>query len=168
MPILTAVKGNFYRFRSRWDVDAPEPDVFAALDAMEQYPEWWQEVRAVERLDAGKYRLHVRSLLPYDLTFIGTEWERDAQAGVLSIRMEGDLEGFSRWTISPGGSMTTVTFDEEVVANKTLLRRLSLVGRPAFKWNHALMMRHCRSGLRACLAGIRLARSDDDGEQRQD
>lgn len=151
---------NFYRFRTRWDVDAPLSDVYAVLEAMDHYPEWWREVRAAERLADDKYRLQTRSLLPYDLNFIGTEWERDPTAGILSIRMEGDLEGFSRWTLLPNGSMTTVTFDEEVVANKPLLRRLSVVGRPAFKWNHALMMRHCRAGLRACLAGIRVARAN--------
>jgi len=155
------VNFNFYRFRTRWDVDAPLPDVYTALEAMDQYPEWWREVRAAERLPDDKYRLRVRSLLPYDLNFIGTEWERDPTAGILSIRMEGDLKGFSRWKLSPNGSMTTVTFEEEVVANKPLLRRLSVVGRLAFKWNHALMMRHCRTGLRACLSGIRLARANE-------
>jgi len=159
---------NFYRFRSSWEVEAEPADVYRALDGMDEYPQWWHEVRAVERLAENKYRIRVRSLLPYDLIFIGTEWERDPEAGILSIRMEGDLEGFSRWTISPSGSTTTVTFDEEVTANKRLLRRLSLVGRPAFKWNHALMIRHCQSGLQACLAGIRLARSDNVRERLHD
>jgi uncharacterized protein YndB with AHSA1/START domain len=150
---------NFYRFRTRWDVDAPPADIYAALEAIEQYPEWWPEVRAADRLGEARYRMRVRSLLPYDLNFVGTRSERDPRTGVLGMRMEGDLDGFSRWTITPLGGGATVTFNEEVVANKALLRRLAVLGRPAFQANHALMMRHCRSGLRDCLAGMHLART---------
>lgn len=157
--ILGPVDLNFYRFQTTWDVDAPSKDVFAALEAIEHYPQWWREVRAAEPLDDERYAMKVRSILPYDLDFVGTRWEKDQGAGILSMRMSGDLDGFSRWTIAARGSQTTLTFDEEVVAQKPLLRRLAAVGRPAFQWNHALMMRHCRSGLRACLAGIRLARA---------
>jgi hypothetical protein len=160
--ILARVDLNFYRFRTRWEVAASPADVFTALEAVEQYPEWWPEVRAVEHLDEDRYRIRVRSLLPYDLNFMGTQSDKDPQAGVLSMRMEGDLDGFSRWTTTPHGGRTAVTFVEEVVANKALLRRLAVLGRPAFRANHALMMRHCRSGLRACLAGMLLARPGDE------
>ena len=161
-----AVDLNSYRFRSGWEVDAPPADVYRVLEAVDQYPEWWLEVRATQRLADDRYRFRIRSLLPYDLAFVGTQWERDPRAGVLSIRMEGDLEGCSRWTISPKGSLTTVTFDEEVEVRKSLLRRLAVIARPAYKWNHAVMMQHCRSGLRACLAGMRLADSREDAQDQ--
>ena len=153
---------NFYRIQTRWEIDAAPADVYAALEAIEQYPEWWPEVRAVDRLDEDRYGMRVRSLLPYDLNFVGIQSERDPRTGVLGMRMKGDLDGFSRWTITPLGSRTTVTFNGEVVANNALLRRLAVLGRAAFQANHALMMRHCRSGLRTCLAGMRVARATDD------
>jgi hypothetical protein len=152
---------NFYRFRSSWDVDAPKADVYSALDAFDHYPDWWPEVRSAEKLAEGTYRVRVRSWLPYDLEFVGTERERDQQRGILSMHMDGDLEGFSRWTLTANGLATTVTFDEEVTVNKAMLRRLAIIGRPAYRWNHGLMIRHCKTGLRACLAGIHLARANE-------
>ena len=41
-----------------------------------------------------------------------------------------------------------------MVANKALLRRLAPIARPAFRANHALMMRHGERGLRTYLAGF--------------
>ncbi len=152
---------NFYRFRSEWQLSAPPDDVFRALAEIDDYPTWWPEVRAVRRLPDDTRRLTCRSVLPYDLGFTIRQSSRDRQAGLLEATLNGDLEGFSRWTItaSPGG--TLAVFEEEVVANKGLLRRLGLIARPAFKVNHSLMMSHGRQGLQAYLAGMRLGREPE-------
>jgi hypothetical protein len=76
---------------------------------------------------------------------------------VLEASMTGDLEGFSRWAISVHPTGTSATFDEEVVANTSLLRRLERIARPAFKANHKRMMRNGERGLRTFLAGYRTA-----------
>jgi hypothetical protein len=76
--------------------------------------------------------------------------------------MRGDLEGFSRWTIEPERSGTLVTFEEEVIARKESLRRLAVVARPFFRWNHAVMMRHGRRGLGVYLAGYRAGAEEAD------
>jgi hypothetical protein len=80
---------------------------------------------------------------------------RDAGARILEANMSGDLDGFSRWTISSAPNGTSAVFEEEVVATKTLLRRLELIARPAFKANHTKMMRDGERGLRTYLAGYR-------------
>jgi hypothetical protein len=72
---------------------------------------------------------------------------------VLEAKLTGDLEGFSRWTITATGSGADLLFEEEVVTTKALLRRLAPIARPAFRANHALMMRHGERGLRTYLAG---------------
>ena len=69
--------------------------------------------------------------------------------------MTGDLEGFSRWTISADGDGTSATFDEQVVATKPMLRRLELIARPAFKANHTKMMRDGERGLETYCASLR-------------
>jgi hypothetical protein len=74
---------------------------------------------------------------------------------VLEAGMTGDLEGFSRWTISVHPTGTEAVFDEQVVAAKPLLRKLEPIARPAFKANHARMMRNGERGLRTFLAGYR-------------
>lgn len=148
---------NHYRFVSTWDLDAPAHDVYLALKDTGDYPLWWPEVRRVRAIDEGISEMVIRSLLPYDLSFIARESRQDPQAGVLEAVMSGDLEGFSRWTVSGDGDRTRAVFEEDVVARKPVLRRLAVPARPAFRANHALMMRHGHRGLRTYLAGFRAA-----------
>jgi hypothetical protein len=77
-------------------------------------------------------------LLPYDLDITVHQPRRDRHAGILEATLDGDLEGFSRWTITAAAGGTLAVFDEEVIVRKSLLRRLALVGRPAFIGNHSL------------------------------
>jgi hypothetical protein len=136
-------------------VSAAPTDVYAVLERLADYPLWWPQVRRVAPLGNDSYELVCRSALPYELRFTTRQVVRDPVNRVLEAAMSGDLEGFSRWTMSVDTSGTTATFDEEVVATKPLLRRLELVARPAFKANHSRMMRDGERGLRTYLAGYR-------------
>jgi hypothetical protein len=149
------VADHRYQFRSVWTPGAPAGDVYVALEHLASYPAWWPEVKEVRPLGADAYELRCRSLLPYDLVFTTHQTRRDPKARVLEAHLEGDLEGFSRWTIQEFAEGTRATFEEEVVANKALLQRLDPVARPAFRANHKLMMRHGEQGLRTYLAGYR-------------
>jgi hypothetical protein len=150
------VSGSLYKFRSTWNVSAAAPhDVFAVLERLADYPLWWPQVRRVTPLGDDAYDLVCRSALPYELRFTTKQTVRDPVDRVLEATLSGDLEGFSRWTISADSTSTVATFDEEVVATKPLLRRLELVARPAFKANHTRMMRDGERGLRTYLAGYR-------------
>jgi hypothetical protein len=152
------VDRNFYRFRSEWHLNAPAEDVFRALAELDDYPTWWPEVQTVHPLSEDARRLICRSLLPYDLEFTVRQSQRDRRAGILEAGLEGDLEGFSCWSITASSGGALAVFDEEVIVNKKLLRRLAPIARPAFKGNHSLMMSHGRRGLTAYLAGMRLGR----------
>jgi hypothetical protein len=149
---------NHYRFRSAWQVQATKDDVLEVLGDLGGYPTWWVEVRQAVQLADSAFELSCRSYLPYDLVFRSTQDRRDPVAGVLEARLTGDLEGFSRWTVTSDGATATAVFEEDVIANKPLLRRLALVARPAFRANHSKMMSHGQTGLRAYLAGYAFAR----------
>ena len=125
------------------------------LERVPDYPLWWPQVRSVTPLGDLTFELVCRSSLPYELRFTTTQAVRDPETRVLEATMVGDLEGFSRWTITVGANGTSATFAEEVVATKALLRRLELIARPAFKANHTRMMRDGERGLRTYLAGYR-------------
>lgn len=77
---------------------------------------------------------------------------------MLEVALYGDLEGWVRWTILPGTTGgtggTRVVFEEEVIVNKPLMRRLAVPCRPLFRANHALMLRQGRHGLLARLNGV--------------
>lgn len=149
---------NSYQFRSEWRFSAPPDDVFRALAELDDYPRWWPEVRTVHWLSVDARRLVCRSLLPYDLTFTVCQPQRDPHAGILDARLVGDIEGSSRWTITAAPGGTLAVFDEKVIVNKSLLRRLAPIARAAFVVNHKLMMRHGLRGLTAYLAGMRLGK----------
>ena len=146
---------SFYAFRSSWQVSAPPDDVYKVLERLPDYPLWWPQVKAVRPLGDETYELTCRASLPYDLVFVTRQSARDPEARILAANLTGDLEGFSRWTIAAHPTGTSAVFDEEVVATKAVLRRLELVARPAFKANHAKMMRDGERGLRTFLAGYR-------------
>ena len=146
---------NRYHFVNVWQLGFRPEEVYRVLEDIGEYPRWWPEVRRADRIDDKTVRIVARSLLPYSLTFEGTESRQDEQAGVLEIAMCGDLEGFSRWTIDENGSGTRATFEENVIARKESLRRFAAVARPFFRWNHTLMMRNGRRGLGVYLAGFR-------------
>jgi len=144
-----------YEFHSTWHVNAAPNDVYAVLERLTDYPLWWPQVRSVTPLGNDRYDLVCRSALPYELHFSTEQTVRSPRDRVLEASMVGDLEGFSRWTITTDAHGTVATFDEDVVATKALLQRLELVARPAFKANHTRMMRDGERGLRTYLAGYR-------------
>ena len=152
---ISTVADHSYRFRSIWTLGAPGSDVYRSLAHLVDYPLWWPEVKEVRPLRDDEYELRCRALLPYDLVFTTHQTRRDAEARVLEASLSGDLEGFSRWTIQEFPDGARATFEEEVVANKALLRRLDPLARPAFRANHRLMMHHGEQGLRTFLAGYR-------------
>lgn len=143
-----------YVFQSRWLVPAPPDDCYAVLYDVESYPKWWPEVRDVHMLDKDRACFRVRSFLPYYLDFETTRSRDDREVGVLEARLSGDLDGFSRWTISETASGSMAVFDEEVVTTRRSLNLLAPIARPFFKLNHGFMMRHGEAGLRTFLSGL--------------
>ena len=143
-----------YRFRARWDLPVPPAVVYPLLERAEDYPRWWPQVRGVDPIDDTSGVISIRASLPYVLTFTAREVRRDPVAGVLEIAMTGDLEGWARWTLTADGSGTLARYDQEVDLNRQSLRRFAAVGRPVFRFNHALMMRAGRRGLLAYLEAV--------------
>ncbi|MFD5553485.1 SRPBCC family protein [Streptomyces sp. NPDC127068] len=146
-----------YRLHSRWDLPAPPGTVFAVLERAEEYPRWWPQVREVtpapgrtrDGQPAGTARF--RSFLPYALVVTATRLRSDPAAGVLEVAMSGDLDGWARWTLAPGGLGTLARYEQEVEVRRPSMRRLAVPGRPFFLLNHAWMMRCGRRGLTALL-----------------
>jgi hypothetical protein len=143
-----------YRFLSVWDLPAPPGRVYHELRDPRGWPRWWPEVREVRQVDDRTGVLTFRSALPYELVVVATAVREDPGRGVLEARMRGDLEGAARWTVTTRGDGAAVAvFQQEVVVRKPLMRALALPGRPFFRANHWLMMRHGRAGLRDLLNG---------------
>jgi hypothetical protein len=129
-------------------VDADKDALFDVLSDIASYPEWWRQVRSVERIDDDTASVVCRSVLPYDLRLRAARAREDRDVGALEVRLTGDLDGWSRWTLRPDGRRTALVYEQEVVVHSRLLHWLGLVGRPLLRLNHAWMMRSGRLGLR--------------------
>jgi Polyketide cyclase / dehydrase and lipid transport len=141
-----------YLLESRWKVPADPGAVYAALADVESYPVWWAQVRRVRRIDDESGELICRSWLPYDLVFVVRREIEDADGRVLQARLDGDLVGWSRWTVESDGAVTTARFTQDVTVRKALVRRAGLLARPILRFNHDVMMREGERGLRRHLA----------------
>jgi uncharacterized protein YndB with AHSA1/START domain len=140
-----------YVFVDEWDVDAPQEAVFDALADGATYPEWWRPVYIDVRTD-GPPRVgrvsqqHFKGRLPYHLRTRSTitRYERPASLGAEVV---GDLRGTGLWTLTPRDGRTHVRFDWRVHADRPVLRVLTPLLRPLFRWNHAWAIARAQEGL---------------------
>lgn len=146
-----------YVFHSVWHVAATPDELLPVLNDMASYPVWWPEIRQVHPLGATRFEVVARSLLPYELRFVSEAAPGTPAPGTIDARLSGDLDGTVRWTVTTEGDGSRLVYDQEVTTHKRLLDLTAPVARPAFRANHALMMRHGEAGLRTFMAGYRRA-----------
>ena len=155
-----------YEFVTTWQLDAPVADVFEFLRDSERYPVWWKGVKAVEVLETGNEngvgdtsRFTWRSVLPYSLSF-DLRVTRVEEPYVIEGQAFGELAGSGIWTLSErGDSGTTVVYDWRVHTTKWWMNAFGPLARPAFVWNHDVVMRQGAKGLAAALGARPIAAS---------
>ena len=141
-----------YVFIDEWDVDAPREAVFAALADATTYPDWWTPVYiAVEAdgpLGLGQVsQTEFKGRLPYHLK-TRSEIVAYAPPKQFEVEVVGDLTGRGVWTVSAReGGGTHVHFDWRVIADRPLLRYLTPVLRPVFRYNHNWSIKRAIEGL---------------------
>lgn len=140
-----------YRFRDRWFVRARPESVFKALVAVDDYPLWWRDIRAVHRIDENSGQARCRSVLPYALDLSLRRAVEEPDSGRLRVDIGGDLEGYCAAVVTGAGDGTLVRIAQEVVLRKAALRRIEPLLRPLLRANHAAMMWRGERGMRAHL-----------------
>jgi quercetin dioxygenase-like cupin family protein/uncharacterized protein YndB with AHSA1/START domain len=140
-----------YAFVDEWDVAAPPEAVFAALADARTYPRWWTpvylEVEADGPAEVGsESRQHFKGRLPYHLHTRSVVSELDRPARI-TAEVDGDLRGRGTWTVTPTATGTHVRFDWQVHADRALLKALTPVLRPLFRWNHNWAIARAVEGL---------------------
>jgi uncharacterized protein YndB with AHSA1/START domain/mannose-6-phosphate isomerase-like protein (cupin superfamily) len=142
---------NEYLFVDEWDVAAPPQAVFDALADARTYPQWWTPVYIDVDADGppklGKVSSqHFKGRLPYHLHTRSTI-TRLEPPHVVEGDVEGDLRGRGTWTVTPVPGGTHVRFDWRVLADRKLLRVLTPLLRPVFRWNHNWAIARAMEGL---------------------
>ena len=67
-------------------------------------------------------------------------------------KVDGDLAGSGRWTLTHRDGKVHIRFDWIVFADRPLLRYLTPVLRPLFRWNHNWSVQRAREGLQPYLS----------------
>ena len=140
-----------YVFIDEWEVSAPLEAVFDALADARTYPEWWKPVYIEVESDGPpapgrSSRQHFKGRLPYTLKITSTIVRLDSPRS-FEIEVVGDLSGRGVWTLTPRDDRVQILFDWRVNADRPLLRVLTPVLRPLFRWNHNWSIERAREGL---------------------
>lgn len=142
---------------SHWRIAAPPERVGPEIVDVDAWPSWWRAVRKVERLrdgDAGGVgalrRITWATALPYTITF-DVEATRIEPMRQLEGRATGELNGVGIWTLTPDGDDTAVRYDWRVDLGKPWMRVFAPILRPAFAWNHNVLMGRGEADLRTRL-----------------
>jgi hypothetical protein len=130
-----------WQFESRWPLPGPPDRVYEVLGDVECYPQWWPQVRAAGWLGDGHGVLLIRSALPLTLELELTASVQDPAAGILESRIDGDLIGWSRFTVG-----ADVHYEQEVSTPRWYM---NLAPRGVLRANHERMMRSAERGLAA-------------------
>jgi uncharacterized protein YndB with AHSA1/START domain len=153
-----------YEFLTTWCVDAPIDAVFDLLSDSVGYPRWWKGVVSVDVLEPGDEdrvgeldHFTWRSVLPYSLGF-DLRVARVERPHLIEAHATGELEGVGVWRLYEGDGVAIV-YDWRVRTTKPWMNALGPVARPAFAWNHDIVMRQGGRGLAAAL-GARLLAHD--------
>lgn len=154
-----------YAFLTTWCLDAPIDSVFEVLHDEAAYPQWWKGVQSVEILQPGNgdgigqlARYSWRSVLPYTLTF-DARVSRLERPYLMEGRATGELEGTGVWRLYESTNGTAVVYSWNVRTTKAWMNALGPLPRPAFRWNHDLVMRQGGVGLARRL-GVALVAND--------
>jgi polyketide cyclase/dehydrase/lipid transport protein len=140
-----------YVFIDDWDVAAPQEAVFEALADASTYPQWWKPVYIEVDVDGppevGRTSSqHFKGRLPYTLKTT-SEIVRYEPPSEFEVSVVGDLTGRGVWKLTPGDGKVHIHFDWRVIADRPLLRYLTPVLRPVFRWNHNWSIARAREGL---------------------
>ncbi len=156
-----------YSFLSTWCVTAPLDRVWELLADAERYPDWWKGVRKVDVLEPGAddghglgtlYRMRWRSRLPYSLTF-DSRITRYEPPYLVEGQASGELAGMGAWRLFESPLGTAAIYSWDVRSTAAWMNWLAPIARPAFAYNHDIVMRQGAEGMARTLGAELIARS---------
>jgi uncharacterized protein YndB with AHSA1/START domain len=143
-----------YHFVTEFEVSADRETVWEALRDPTDWPSWWRWLKRVETLAVGgpdglgdRYRYSFGTALPYTLSFdmVVTAVDRPR---TLVGEASGELQGSGHWRLEEGaGGGTDVRYVWLVETTKRWMNLLAPIGRPAFSWNHDVLMKDFAKGV---------------------
>lgn len=143
-----------YHFVTEFSVSADREIVWDALIDPTDWPSWWRWLKRVDLLDEGdadrvgaRYRYAFGTALPYTLS-CELLVEAAHRPRLVDATASGELQGSGHWRLAadPDGG-TSVAYTWLVETTKRWMNILAPIGRPAFSWNHDVLMRDFAKGV---------------------
>ncbi len=142
-----------FQLVSEWHLAAAPEDVWEVLGEAESWPQWWPDIRRVQRLRPGAEndegavrRTWWTSHLPYGFVIDFTTRAAE-RPHLLVLEASGDLVGMGRWEIDAIPFGTRVRYVWQVLPHKAWMRRMAPFLAPVFAWNHHAVMRDGAVGM---------------------
>jgi hypothetical protein len=147
-----------YHFVTGIVVGAPLESTWDHIADPTRWPDAWRWLASVDLLDGATPPLSVgdrcryafRTALPYTLSFV-TEVTEVVPPTLLVAEASGELAGTGRWELTSVEGGTALRYTWLVETTKRWMNVLAPIGRPAFSWNHDVLMKDFARGLAAAL-----------------
>jgi len=147
------MQNNYYKFITRWEIEAPLNDVWYAIYQSEEWSKWWkgvQQVKVIKENDAqginGIREYKWKSLLPYTLSFKMKLVDKNDFISLKGIAF-GELEGHGTWHFKEENGMASIEYNWHVKTNKAWMNYFPFILKPMFKLNHDVVMKWGAKGL---------------------
>jgi hypothetical protein len=135
-----------YTFVTTWKFKAPIEKVWKEINEPNDWPTWWKGVVEVVSLKEGDElgvggvkRFTWKSKLPYRLSFDSRVVSVEPLKRIEGIAF-GELDGKGVWIFSVDNEHTIVRYDWMVKTTKWWMNALAPIAKPAFEWNHDVIM----------------------------
>jgi hypothetical protein len=142
-----------YSFVTKWEIEASLPQVWDAIYTSIEWPRWWKgvlSVQEIEKEDAnginGVNAYTWKSVLPYQLKFTMRLTEKQPMKRLKGIAF-GELEGQGEWTFNEQNGVIQIQYNWDVYTKKAWMNYLSFLLKPAFRYNHNVVMHWGAIGL---------------------
>lgn len=147
------MKKEKYAFVTKWVIEAPIEKVWDAIYESTEWPQWWKGVLKVDVIEKGQpngidgVRAYTwKSALPYKLTFHMKLTQREDNKLLGGVAF-GELDGDGIWIFEQSDSIVTVHYYWNAHTNKKWMNWFAFILKPAFKYNHDIVMRWGADGL---------------------
>lgn len=141
-----------YHFVTSFDVAASPQRAWEVLSDLSAWPSWWRWLEGTQLLAQGdrdgvgsSYRCSFRTALPYTLTF-DAEVVAATPPVRIEIRASGELTGAGVWELLGARGGCRLRYTWVVATTKAWMNLLAPLARPAFAWNHDVLMRDFATG----------------------
>ena len=135
-----------YNFTTVWKLTAPLEMVWKEINEPQDWPLWWKGVEKVTELQPGDKlgvgsvkRFTWKSKLPYRLSFDSRVTVVEPMSRIEGVAF-GELDGKGVWTFTFENGYTLARYDWMVKTTKPWMNLLAPIARPAFEWNHNVIM----------------------------